>query len=187
MAKLTPKQRRFCQEYLIDFNGSAAAIRAGYSKKTAAIIASENLTKPNIQAELNKLRGKAEKRTEITSDRVLEELAHVAFSRITNHLKFDEEGIQFKSSDDLDDSVIAAIESVTYIKNSTVTEKGESESIRQTSKVHNKMQALTLLAKYFGIDSDFEQARSTLRKYGLALLTDESSPLGWRLERHVAS
>jgi phage terminase small subunit len=46
--KLTPKQLQFCKEYLIDLNGAQAAIRAGYSEKTAKEIASENLTKPNI-------------------------------------------------------------------------------------------------------------------------------------------
>ena len=50
--KLTTKERRFVEEYLIDFNGTAAAIRAGYSDRTAANIASENLRKLHIQAEI---------------------------------------------------------------------------------------------------------------------------------------
>ena len=45
-AKLTPKQRRFVNEYLIDLNATQAAIRAGYSKKTAQQIGAENLSKP---------------------------------------------------------------------------------------------------------------------------------------------
>lgn len=49
MAKMTAKQQRFCDEYLIDLDGTKAAIRAGYSAKTAAVIASENLRKPYIQ------------------------------------------------------------------------------------------------------------------------------------------
>ena len=55
MAKLTAKQQRFCDEYLIDLNATQAAIRAGYSEKTAAVIATENLRKPNI-AEYIKIR-----------------------------------------------------------------------------------------------------------------------------------
>lgn len=47
--KLTPKQQRFCDEYLIDMNGTQAAIRAGYSKKTAYAIAIENLKKPMLK------------------------------------------------------------------------------------------------------------------------------------------
>ena len=49
MAKLTAKQQRFCDEYLIDLNATQAAIRAGYSKKTARVIGAENLTKPDIK------------------------------------------------------------------------------------------------------------------------------------------
>lgn len=49
MAKLTAKQQRFCDEYLVDANATAAAIRAGYSAKTAAVIGAENLIKPNIK------------------------------------------------------------------------------------------------------------------------------------------
>lgn len=48
MAKLTAKQQRFCDEYLIDLNATQAAIRAGYSKKTAKQIGQENLTKPDL-------------------------------------------------------------------------------------------------------------------------------------------
>jgi phage terminase small subunit len=74
---LTPKQEAFVREYLIDLNGTQAAIRAGYSEDTAAVIASENLRKPNvakaIQAELDA----RAKRTQITADRVLAEIASI--------------------------------------------------------------------------------------------------------------
>jgi len=55
LKKLTPKQERFCQEYLVDLNATAAAIRSGYSRKVAKGQASENLTKPNIQDHLREL------------------------------------------------------------------------------------------------------------------------------------
>lgn len=66
MAKLTAKQQRFCDEYLIDMNATQAAIRAGYSKKTARIIASENITKPNIKAYIQQRM--AEKESELIAD-----------------------------------------------------------------------------------------------------------------------
>ncbi|SMC52679.1 terminase small subunit [Pedobacter nyackensis] len=53
MARLTDKQKRFCEEYLKDFNGTRSAIAAGYSENTAAVISAENLTKPNIKEYLN--------------------------------------------------------------------------------------------------------------------------------------
>lgn len=66
MAKLTAKQQRFCDEYLIDLNATQAAIRAGYSEKTAAVIATENLRKPNIKSYIeNRM---AEKEAELIAD-----------------------------------------------------------------------------------------------------------------------
>ena len=66
MAKLTAKQQRFCDEYLVDLNATQAAIRAGYSKKTAAVIASENLQKPNIAEYIEKRM--AEKNAKLIAD-----------------------------------------------------------------------------------------------------------------------
>lgn len=77
LRKLTRKQRAFCDEYLIDKNGAQAAIRAGYSEKTAKAIASENLTKPNVKAFLDEKLSEQSKRTEITADWVLESLKEV--------------------------------------------------------------------------------------------------------------
>ena len=80
MAKLTPKQKRFVDEYLIDLNATQAAIRAGYSEKSAYSIGIENLNKPEIQKEVEKRKADRERRTEITQDRVIKELAKIAFS-----------------------------------------------------------------------------------------------------------
>lgn len=74
-SKLTPKQERFCQEYIIDLNATQAAIRAGYSQKTAGSVGAENLTKPEIQSELARLMSARNQRTEITADWVLKEAA----------------------------------------------------------------------------------------------------------------
>jgi phage terminase small subunit len=76
--KLTEKQKRFVEEYLIDLNATQAAIRAGYSENTARFIGAENLTKPNIQSEIEKSMNERSKRTEITSDYVLGSLKKVA-------------------------------------------------------------------------------------------------------------
>ncbi|WP_213431657.1 terminase small subunit, partial [Paenibacillus dendritiformis] len=74
---LTAKQKAFVQEYLIDLNATQAAIRAGYSAKTARKIGAENLTKPDIQKAIQEAMERREKRTEITQDRVLQELAKI--------------------------------------------------------------------------------------------------------------
>lgn len=73
-SKLTPKQKAFCEEYLIDLNATQAAIRAGYSSKTANTVAAQNLAKLSIQEYISFLKGKREERTEIKADDVLKNL-----------------------------------------------------------------------------------------------------------------
>ena len=89
--ELTLKQKQFCHEYLVDFNGAQAAIRAGYSKRSARSIAQENLTKPDVQDYLRGLTEQSLKRNEISIDQVIGELKAVAFSSIFDHLTFDRE------------------------------------------------------------------------------------------------
>lgn len=71
MAKLTEKQKRFVQEYLVDLNATAAAKRAGYSEKSASRIAVELLNKTQVSAEIQKQQAKRQKRVEITQEKVL--------------------------------------------------------------------------------------------------------------------
>lgn len=69
---MTPKQEAFIREYLVDLNATQAAIRAGYSKRSAHVIGHENLTKPKIAAAIEVAMEERSKRTEITTDYVLE-------------------------------------------------------------------------------------------------------------------
>lgn len=74
---LNDKQKLFCQEYLKDLNATKAAIRAGYSEKTARNIACENLTKPNIQQYIQELQEGIQKRNQITIDEIMTDLIEV--------------------------------------------------------------------------------------------------------------
>ena len=87
---LTAKQSRFVDEYLVDLNGTQAAIRAGYSQKTARSIAKENLTKPDIAAAVAEAQAARARRTEIKADRVLSELSRIVFSDVRAY--FDDKG-----------------------------------------------------------------------------------------------
>lgn len=80
---LTAKQAAFVKEYLVDLNATQAAIRAGYSGRTAEKIGSENLHKPEIQDAIQAAMHQRSKKTEITAERVLEELARIAFADAT--------------------------------------------------------------------------------------------------------
>lgn len=77
---LTAKQRCFVSEYLIDLNATQAAIRAGYSEKTARQIAQRMLSKVDIQDEISKRMKERELRTGITADQILREVAAIALS-----------------------------------------------------------------------------------------------------------
>lgn len=85
--ELTQKENRFCWEYLVDLNATQAAIRVGYSKRSASSIGYENLKKQKIQTYINRLMIWRSLRTQVTADRVLEELAKIAFA---------EEGVKTK-------------------------------------------------------------------------------------------
>ena len=184
---LTDKQQRFCEEYLRDFNATAAYLRAGYSGNTttARQNGSKLLTNTNIQAYLSTLRQRVGDRAEVTLERTMQEIARLAFSDITTALTFDENGVKFKSSTQLPKDVRAAIASVSSTE--TAREfRGETEiKVTYSMKMHNKVAALNLLADFFGIRDDFNKARATLKRYGLALVEDLGSELGWRLERYA--
>ena len=74
MKPLNNKQQRFVNEYCVDLNATQAAIRAGYSEKTARFIGAENLSKPNISAAISELQKQAAARNQIDVDSLLNEL-----------------------------------------------------------------------------------------------------------------
>lgn len=76
--KLNPKQELFCQEYLIDLNGTQAAIRAGYSKRTADVQASKLLALPKVASRVSQLKAERLKRVQVDQDYVLHGLMEVA-------------------------------------------------------------------------------------------------------------
>lgn len=86
MAKLTAKQQRFCDEYLIDLNATQAAIRAGYSQKTAAVIATENLRKPNVRDYIEKRLAEKEEALIAKQDEVLKYLTAVMRRELSEHV-----------------------------------------------------------------------------------------------------
>ena len=148
-AKLTPKQRRFVNEYLIDLNATQAAIRAGYSKKTAKDIGGENLSKPAIQAEIQKRQVKLQNTLEITQDRVLQEYARLAF--YDPRKLFQPDGTP-KPIEALDDDTAAALAGLEVREEFEGT--GENRTFvgyTKKYKLANKLGALDSLAKHLGL------------------------------------
>ena len=158
--KLNPKQSRFVQEYLIDLNATQAAIRAGYSVKTATPQAARLLTKVDVQLAITEGQRQLAAKTGITQERVLEELAIIAFSDIKNYLDIDQDtgGIRAKSFDDatMPDKASRALEMVREDRMIREDSKGNDSIINSkvTFKMHDKMKALELLGKHLGMFKD---------------------------------
>jgi hypothetical protein len=82
--KLTPKQQRFVQEYLIDLNATQAAIRSGYSQKTAHAIGEENLRKPYIKAEIERIQAETSTKLEVKKEDLIRDLLTIKDLCLTN-------------------------------------------------------------------------------------------------------
>lgn len=139
---MTDKQKRFVEEYLIDLNGAQAAIRAGYSPDTARTIASELLTKPDIRRAVDRAQAERSKRTGVSQDRIIRELARIAFSNLPDIVDpFDGSVITSAGRDDM-----ACIQSIKV----KVTEGSTEREV----KLCDKMRALELLGKHLGMFKD---------------------------------
>ena len=140
---MTKKQKRFIEEYLIDLNAPQAAIRAGYSSDTAYSIGNENMKKPEIKACIDKAMAERSRRTGVNADRVLMELAKVAFVNASDVIDADTATVK---ADALPEDT-AAIQSV---KVKTFGEDGLEREI----KMADKLKALELLGKHLGMFKD---------------------------------
>lgn len=150
--KLTAKQEAFVREYLVDLNATQAAIRAGYSKRTAKSVGCENLTKPNVAAAIAECRDARAKRTEITADRVLAELARVGFADIRDLFEWDAERTAFVPSRELTSEQAAAISAVKSETTIFTHQDGTTQTkIKLALKTYDKVNALREMGKHLGI------------------------------------
>lgn len=152
-------------------NGTQAAIRAGYSPKTARNQSSRMLTSATVQQYLSDLRSQQQQRTQINADAVLRELAIVGFSKITDVLNIDQFDCSFKS--DLSEEAKASIQSITILKTTHETDRGVHSSDRLQVKMHSKISALKELGVHFGLFNDFNGAIATLKQYGTVEPTED--------------
>lgn len=144
MAKqLTEKQKRFAEEYLVDLNATQAAIRAGYSPDTANEQGSRLLANVNIKNTVDKMIAERSRRTGINADRVIREIAKIAFVNAGEVVDLDTALLMDKISDD----DMAAIQSV---KVKTFGEDGVEREV----KLADKLKALELLGKHLGLFKD---------------------------------
>lgn len=151
--ELTERERRFVQEYLIDFNGAKAAQRAGWPKTGAAVQASRELRKVHVSDAIEAGQEKQGRRKGIKAEKVINELVRIAFSDLRRVASWNGEGIVYTDSDDLDDDTSAAIQAIED-KTTTRREQGTNDEIEKREikiKLYDKVRALELLSKYLGL------------------------------------
>lgn len=139
---MTKKQERFIEEYLIDLNATQAAIRAGYSPDTAEQIGYQLLQKTSVSNAIAKAMAERSRRTGVSADRVILELARIGFAKITDVI--DPKTATIKE-DALEDD-LACIQSVKIKPNEWGTER--------EVRLCDKKAALELLGKHLGIFKD---------------------------------
>jgi phage terminase small subunit len=149
--KLTPKQVRFVQEYLIDLNAAQAAIRAGYSAKTARVMGHENLTKPDIAAAIEKAMSERAERTRLTGDMVVDELRKIGFANMLDYMKSTPEGDPYLDFSALTRDQGAVLQEVTV--EDFVDGRGEdARAVKRVKfKLHDKQAALVSLGRHLGM------------------------------------
>ncbi len=155
--KLTDKQKKFVEEYLIDLNATQSAIRAGYSPKTANEQGARLLANVSIQEAISKAMAERSRRTGINQDRIVQELARIAFVKITDVVDPDGEINTNASDDDL-----ACIESYKVEDSDSVN----GSSSKREVKLASKIKALELLGKHVGMWNDKIQVDVSIPVFG---------------------
>lgn len=144
--KLAAKQQRFIDEFIVDSNAAQAAIRAGYSKKTAGKIGYQLLENTRIAEEIAKKQKKLADKLEITAEKILKEYAKIAFSNMQDFVDWADGAISIKPSSELTKEQTACVSEISE----SVTQAGTNIKI----KLHDKKGALDSLARHLGMFTD---------------------------------
>lgn len=173
---LNAKQKAFCQNYIQCLNATAAYLQAyNCSNETAQRNSSDLLRNTEIQDCISQLQAESSLRTEVTQDKIIKELAHLAFSDLTNLVEFEEGNVKIKSSKKLTRDVTSSIKKFTVTRRFNKQEK--TETVETTIEVHDKIRSLDKLMQYLGMTSDFNLMMAIARRYGWNLFLDENGTL----------
>lgn len=150
--RLNEKQAAFVREYVKDFNATQAAVRAGYSAKSAPVNGPRLLANAGIQKAIEKMKVAVCARAELTTDRIVQELERIAFGNLKNSVDWDSGGTSIKASSDLPDDVSATIMAIEEDEHETTSPTGATHTRRKVKVKHyDKLRALELLARYKGM------------------------------------
>ena len=159
MKKKDLRYERFAHEYVIDLNGEQAAIRAGYSAKTARVKASQLLTKVDVQTIIADLSKKQAAKLDLTAEKVLRELMLMGFSNMKDYVSIQQDGFAYVDLSKLTREQAAAIQEITtdsYVADSEDDEGEEQGRIvtKVKFKLADKRGSLELLGKYLKLFID---------------------------------
>jgi phage terminase small subunit len=157
---LNHRHARFAEEYVKDFKKQEAAIRAGFSPKSAHVTANRLLKNAKVQAAIAILTEEASKNARKSKDDILKELELLSFSNITDFIYWNESGVTFlKDSESIPRELAAAIESIEVIEESMpipgTGQDGQPKKmktvLRTKVKLHPKLQSIVNLMKHHGM------------------------------------
>lgn len=144
---MNAKQQRFVAEYLIDLNGTQAAIRAGYSPKSAEVNSSRLLRNAKVAAAVAEGKAKQLSKADLSAVRVLEEIRRVGMSDIR---KLFDSTSNLKQITELSDEEAATIASVEVVRENVKSGDGHVDTVHKV-KLWDKIRSLEMLAKHFGL------------------------------------
>lgn len=154
---MNDRQQRFVDEYLIDLNATQAAIRAGYSEKSARQVGAENLSKPYISDAIQEAMKARSERTEISQDDVLRELSKIGFANMMDYIRIAPEGEAYVDLSTLSRDQAAAIVDLT-VEDFTDGRGEDSREVRRIKlKLSDKRRALVDIGKHLGMFVERQQ------------------------------
>lgn len=168
-AEFTARQRAFIDEYLICRVGTQAAIRAGYSQRTARDMASENLQKPHIAAAIEAGEKAIAERNELTQDMVIQELRALGFANMQDYMAPGQDGAPYLDFSKLTREQAAALQEVTTDRITEGAGKNKCTIRRIKFKLADKRAALVDLGKHLGM---FKERHEITGKDGGPITTE---------------
>ncbi len=143
---LSKKRAAFCREYVFDYNGTQAAIRAGYSKRTADRQAEQLLKKLEVKEEIKRLEALKKRRCRVKTDDVIKEIANLAFSSLPDFVDVKKQTVTIKDFDKLTKEQKACL--------SEISTKETAHGTCISFKLHSKTKALEMLGRHLGLFVD---------------------------------
>lgn len=159
---LTPKQQMFVLEYLVDLNATQAALRAGYSAKTAGKAGTKNTQKGPIKEAIDAAMAERAKRINLSADRVLQELALIGFANMADFIRVDESGmvqaLPFETLAEGQSRIVKKVKDKRVIRSVKGTEDTpDGDQILDATfefELCDKVKSLELLARHLGLLHD---------------------------------